>query len=68
MSNEPFCLIQSANQAMWQLQLKGLAIRLSDSRLVNSSKAPGVTQLTGEKGQSVGMIIIIMLIINYEEL
>ena len=36
---------QSANQAMWQLQLNGLEIRLRLVRPVNSSKAPGVTQL-----------------------
>ena len=36
---------QSANQAMWQLQLNGLEMRLSEVMLVSSSKAPGVTQL-----------------------
>ena len=36
---------QSANQAMWQLQLKGFEIRLRLVIEVNSSKAPGVTQL-----------------------
>ena len=41
----PFCLSQSANQAMWQLQLNGLEIRFNEVRLVNSSNAPGVTQL-----------------------
>ena len=40
----PFVLNQSANQAMWQLQLKGLAIRLRDWRETKASKAPGVTQ------------------------
>ena len=36
---------QSANQAMWQLQLKGLEMRLRLVKLVSSSNAPGVTQL-----------------------
>ena len=30
---------------MWQLQLKGFAIKLRDFRLTSASKAPGVTQL-----------------------
>jgi hypothetical protein len=30
---------------MWQLQLNGFEMRLSEVRLVSSSKAPGVTQL-----------------------
>ena len=41
----PFVLNQSANQAMWQLQLKGLEMRFSEVSEANSSKAPGVTQL-----------------------
>ena len=40
----PLVLSQSANQAMWQLQLKGLDIRLRDCRDTRASKAPGVTQ------------------------
>ena len=38
-------VVRSSYQAMWQLQLKGLEIRLRLLRLVSSSKAPGVTQL-----------------------
>ena len=36
---------QSANQAMWQLQLKGFEMRLRLVIEVSSSNAPGVTQL-----------------------
>ena len=38
-------LNQSANQAMWQLQLNGLEIKFRDCRDTRASKAPGVTQL-----------------------
>ena len=42
---KPFSLSQSANQAMWQLQLKGLEMRLRALSDTSASKAPGVTQL-----------------------
>ena len=42
---KPLVLNQSANHAMWQLQLKGLEIRFKCLRETKESKAPGVTQL-----------------------
>ena len=42
----PRRLSQSANHAMWQLQLKGFEMRLRLVREESSSKAPGVTQVT----------------------
>ena len=40
---KPLVLNQSANHAIWQLQLNGLAIKLSDCNDTNASNAPGVT-------------------------